>query len=93
MDVAILRCGLDLVARPEPRRILLVITDGDPDDGSTATRALGLARDAGIEVYGIGIAIDVSPLFGEEHSMAIASVTDLATAMFHMLSRPLARIA
>lgn len=44
-----------LSATPERRRMLIVITDGDPDSRPATEVAILSAQAAGIEVYGLGI--------------------------------------
>ena len=44
-----------LLAREEPRKLLVVLSDGAPDDPDAAKLALGAAIRAGIEVLGLGI--------------------------------------
>ncbi|EGV28137.1 von Willebrand factor type A [Thiorhodococcus drewsii AZ1] len=53
----------DLTLRSEPRRLILVMTDGVPNDWATAVEILGLCEAGGIEPVGIGIGCDVSTLF------------------------------
>ncbi|MCK7472171.1 MAG: hypothetical protein MZU95_16490 [Desulfomicrobium escambiense] len=56
----------DLSLRPEPRRLILAMTDGDPNDRAAAHEILALCRDQGLETIGVGIAYDVSWLFPVE---------------------------
>ena len=53
---ALLRCR-------EPRKVLLVMTDGQPNDKLSTLEILQRCRDSGIETVGIGLGIEVSQLF------------------------------
>ena len=47
----------------EPRKVLLVMTDGQPNDILSTLAILQSCRDSGIETVGIGLGIEVSHLF------------------------------
>ena len=53
---ALLRCR-------EPRKVLLVMSDGQPNDKLSTLEILQRCRDSGIETVGIGLGIEVSHLF------------------------------
>jgi uncharacterized protein YegL len=77
-----------LFARPEPRRLIVVVTDGAPNDVDAARTAIDSARALGIEVHGLGIGAgsvgeNIVQLFGKGE--AIASVDHLAGALFRLL--------
>lgn len=78
----------DLLLRPEPRRLVLTLTDGDPNDRALALSILEQCEQAGIEAVGIGIQYDVSTLF--RHSQVIESIADLKTRLFRLTERLLA---
>ena len=66
------------------RNIVIIITDGIPDSVEQTRRALGGARRAGIEVYGIGIKSDfVKNLIAD--SAVIERASDLVTVLFKLL--------
>lgn len=75
----------DLLLRPEPRRLVLTLTDGDPNDRALALSILEQCEQAGIEPVGIGIQYDVSPLF--RHSQVIESMADLKSRLFRLTER------
>lgn len=69
----------------EPRKILVVFTDGDPDN-FPATQEMLSKLSEHIEIYGIGINHDISKLF--KNSYHIASPQELGVAFDNlMLSR------
>ena len=64
----------------EKRRIVIVITDGAPDDEGVAKAYLEKMKLSGIDIYGIGIGYDVSHLF--ENCVTIKSVHELTKVLF-----------
>lgn len=99
MAEAMLWSGSRLAGRKEDRKILLVVTDGLPENGkepghvsrAKAVKMKGELEKAGIEVLALGIKIDVSWLFGK--SRMISNVKDLPQAMFAMMQETLLRKA
>ena len=77
--------GMALMQRKEARKILLVATDGEPDNRGQAKWVIDLARKSGIEVLGLGIRHDTSSLFGARDSAVIHDIVSLPTAMIGML--------
>lgn len=79
-----------LVARSDGRRLLLVISDGSPTDGATALandahyldHHLGdvvaqLQAQGQVEVYGLGVGLDLSPYYRQCRAFDLsASVTN-----------------
>ena len=77
-----------LSTRPEHRKIVLVVTDGYPDDPETAKETIVAANRMGIEVLGIGInAPIISSIIPV--SETITDIRELAPAMFRLLQQPL----
>ena len=72
---ALLRCR-------EPRKVLMVMTDGQPDDIVSTLDILQRCRDSGIETVGIGLGIDVSHLFPV--ALAINDLQELRTQLFEL---------
>jgi len=75
-----------LLARPEPRRLLVVVSDGCPMDTATNLandphyldqhlREVVLrheqARD--VEVFGLGVGLDLSPYYGRSHALDLSA--------------------
>ena len=82
----------DLLGRKEAKKILVVITDGDPDDKASTSRMITTAREGGVIVLGIGICVDahdaVRSLFGE-HAVLVDSIEDLPKALGSVLRQVL----
>jgi cobaltochelatase CobT len=72
-----------LVAQREPRKLLLVLTDGDPARKSDVKDLVARLEHGGLEIYGIGIAtMVVRNLFRRHH--VITDVAQLRTALFEI---------
>ena len=74
---------------PESRKMILIITDGQPDNPQLAQPAIPEARKLGLEVYGIGIANASILSLLPDTSSVINSIAELAPSMFGMLQRAL----
>ena len=73
-----------LSTRPEHRKVILVVTDGYPDDPETAKETIAAAQRMGMEVLGIGInAPIISSII--PCSETITDIHELAPAMFQIL--------
>jgi nitric oxide reductase activation protein len=73
----------------ESRKIILILTDGDPDSFSMARKAIEDGRHAGVEIYGLGINSDTITKLLPDHSRTIRELLDLAPAMFGLLQSAL----
>ena len=73
-----------LSTRPEHRKVVLVVTDGYPDDPETAQETITAAQRMGMDVLGIGIDAPaiISMIPGSEN---ITDIRELAPAMFRLL--------
>lgn len=75
---------------PEERKILLILSDGDPDNFNETVNALKAAREQQYEVYGIGMETTaMSRLLPGNLSREICDIKDLASAMFDILRNAL----
>jgi len=70
---ALLRCR-------EPRKVLLVMTDGQPNDILSTLEILQRCRNSGIETVGVGLGLDVSHLFPV--AIKINELRELRTQLF-----------
>ncbi len=66
----------------EPRKVLMVMTDGQPNDPLTTLEILQRCRDSGIETVGVGLGIDVSHLFPK--AIAINDFRGLRSQLFEL---------
>jgi cobaltochelatase CobT len=71
--------GCRLVQQREERKLLLVLTDGIPDDLDEALNILARCRSSGIEVTGIGLGIEVDRVF--ESNVSVQLIRDLSTRL------------
>jgi cobaltochelatase CobT len=85
MAQALWYAAADLLACREERRMLVVLTDGEPDDASEVLRLLGLCRQAGIETVGVGIGIRVRHLFPT--AIEVTEAKDLKRELFGVAER------
>ena len=85
MAQALWYAAADLLACREERRMLMVLTDGEPDDTPEALRLLGLCRQAGIEAVGVGIGVDVRHLFPT--AIEVSEAKDLKRELFGVAER------
>lgn len=70
---------LALACTKEKRKVVIVITDGEPDDMIGTKSLIKRMQLSGIDVYGIGIKYDVSHLF--EKSQKILQISELSKAL------------
>ena len=78
----------ELLKTKEPRKLMMVITDGHPDNQAACTTVIDLCHNSGIETVGIGIRHDgVKKLF--ERSIVIDSVEQLRSTLFELVREKL----
>lgn len=73
----------------ERRKMILVITDGMPDNPLAANNAIGVAQKLGFEVYGLGIRDEHIAHLLPHTSKVVNDLPDLVPAMFAMLQAAL----
>jgi cobaltochelatase CobT len=66
----------------EPRKVLMVMTDGQPNDTLSTLDILQRCRDSGIETVGIGLGLDVSHLF--PIAITINDLSELRAQLFDL---------
>lgn len=89
MTGALWFAAADLLARTEPRKVILALTDGEPNHLPSAKDMIKKARQEGIEVIGIGIQQDVRGLFPV--AISIRDVGDLKRELFRIAERLLVK--
>ena len=73
----------------EQRKMILIITDGMPDNPLAANNAIGVAQKLGFEVYGLGIRDEHIAHLLPHTSKVVNDLPDLVPAMFAMLQAAL----
>jgi len=79
--MAVRLAGDKLLARPEQRKVLIVITDGNGDRERTSKHVAALER-CGVTVIGIGILLDSEMTSVYPSSINVKNLQDLASASF-----------
>lgn len=81
-----------LMSRRNPRKILFVLTDGEPDCMASASATLDMLTDSGIEVFGLGIQTDyVRHLF--DQWVVVNDLVSLPSAVMTVLSHKLTALS
>jgi len=81
----------DMLPLSERRKIILVVTDGEPDSVDCAVQAIEQGSRAGFEIYGIGITSPGINMLLSGRSVVVNSMADLAPAMFALLENAILR--
>lgn len=71
-----------VLATREERKVIMVLTDGQPDDEAAARAIIRRCEATGIELVGIGICCETSHLF--KRSIVIGNVSELRSEMFRI---------
>jgi len=82
---------LALAPRPEPRQIILLLTDGEPDDLDRAQDVIRTAQRLGVEIYALGIKAPGVTTLLPTTSQNIETLNALPEALFGLLQRALIR--
>jgi cobaltochelatase CobT len=85
MAEAILFAASDVIRREETLKIVLVVTDGEPNDREATKYVIERARADGITVVGLGIGLDVSPVFDTRYAATITNVGELSASMVKLV--------
>lgn len=85
MDFALWWVLQQMLFLPEARKIILLISDGEPDRIAATEKAVQAAQVTGHEICGIGIDCSGMQRLLPQTSQIIRNVSDLAPAMFRML--------
>ncbi|MEI8574167.1 VWA domain-containing protein [Methylomonas sp. LW13] len=82
MTEAIWFGAASLLGCREPRKVLMVMTDGQPNDTLSTLELLQRCRDSGIETVGVGLGLDVSHLF--PIAITINDLSELRAQLFEL---------
>ena len=82
LHTAIWYAAASVMATREDRKVIMVLTDGEPDDYDAAKSVIRRCEATGIELVGVGICIDTSHLF--DNSICINNVSDLRSELFRI---------
>ncbi|MDD2310215.1 MAG: hypothetical protein PHH91_11590 [Desulfuromonadaceae bacterium] len=83
-DTAIWAGRVMLLQRPEPRKIMLILTDGCPDDSNETKAATRRTMQDGIEIAAIGIMANSVKHYWDNHKI-IETIQELPVAMFGIM--------
>lgn len=89
-DTAIWAGRVMLLQRPEPRKIMLILTDGCPDDSNETKAATKRTMRDGIEIAAIGIMANSVKNYWDNHKI-IETIQELPAAMFGIMEGLLIR--
>lgn len=86
MDTALWWVLQQLHPMTEPRKMVLLITDGEPDEQEPTLTAIRVIKGFGLEVYGIVIkTMSIQTLLPGRGSKVINDISELAPFMFEIL--------
>ncbi|MBS4017450.1 MAG: VWA domain-containing protein [Dechloromonas sp.] len=85
MAEALLFAVSDIKRRAETMKIVVVVTDGEPNNRYQTTEVIEVARQNGVHVLGLGIQCDTSPVFGTQYAAMIQDVAGLPAAMMSLV--------
>lgn len=83
MAEALNRLAIDLLMQDKQKHLMFVVTDGAPSNVEATRQAVMMAEGAGIEVYGVGINVNLSHLF--RNWISISSMDELPTKLFGLV--------
>ena len=78
--------------RPEPRKIVLILSDGNPDSDTSTMKSIQHGKKLGFEFYGLGIQHDAIKQYLPETSEVINDLNELAPTMFKLLQKSLVEV-
>lgn len=82
LHTALWYAAASVMATREDRKVIMILTDGEPDDYDAAKSVIRRCEATGIELVGVGVCIDTSYLF--DHSICINNVSDLRSELFRI---------
>ena len=91
MAEAVLFAAADIVHRPETLKLVMVVTDGDPDNVDATRAVIDRVRQSGISVVGLGIGVDPTAVFGDRFAAPLHDVRELSSAMVRLVKSSMLR--
>ena len=85
MAEALLYAASDIVRRDESLKLIVLLTDGEPDDKAATVHMIERARESGITVVALGIGVDPSAVFGPKYAASISNVGEMASSMVRLV--------
>ncbi|NOS74916.1 MAG: VWA domain-containing protein, partial [Methyloglobulus sp.] len=82
LHTALWYAASSVLATREERKIIMVLTDGQPDDLDLTKAIIKRCEATGIELVGVGVCFDTSHLF--DRSICINDVSELRSEMFRI---------
>ncbi len=82
LHTALWYAASSVLATREERKIIMVLTDGQPDDLDLTKAIIKRCEATGIELVGVGVCFDTSHLF--DRSICISDVSELRSEMFRI---------
>lgn len=82
LHAALWYAASSVIATREERKVIMVLTDGQPDDECAAKAVIKRCESSGIELVGVGVCFDTSHLF--DQSICINNVSELRSEMFRI---------
>lgn len=82
LHAALWYAASSVIATREERKVIMVLTDGQPDDECAAKAVIKRCESSGIELVGVGICFDTSHLF--DQSICINNVSELRSELFRI---------
>ena len=90
MAEAVWYAGFELLQQKEPRKLIIIVTDGDPDSGSAMKDVVQRCQGSNIELIGIGIESNAITEF-LSNSVVINNVEELQSTLFSLIGKSLLR--
>lgn len=88
MAEALWYSAFELVQTKEERKMLIIVTDGDPDEPEATQAVIDLCTASGVEVIGIGVVSGAIARFVSNH-VVIDQVEDLQKTLFRLMEQTL----
>lgn len=79
----------NMILLSQPRKVILIVTDGQPDNPDSTLKAIADAQKMGFELYGIGISSEGICYYLPKSSITIWNMSKLPAAMFTIFQKTL----